>query len=54
MAAFGIYGGMMASEFYPGRLGGAPKGKPLPKWFGRVWCFGFAAIAVYWGVRALP
>lgn len=54
MAGFGLYGGIAASAFYPGRLGRPSRGKPLPKWFGRLWFLGFAAIAIYWGIRELP
>lgn len=52
MAAFAIYIGFTAKEFYPGRLAGKPKGKPVPKWFGRLWFLGFSAIMLYEGIRA--
>jgi hypothetical protein len=54
MAAFAIYMGIAAENFYPGRIGRkSTGGKPLPKWFGRLWCFVFAAIAIYMGTRRL-
>ena len=53
MGAFGIYGSVAGEEFYPGRLGRNATGTPLPKWFGRLWFFSFAAIMVYLGIRGL-
>ncbi len=53
MAAVGIYGGIFGEEFYPGRLGRNAAGKPWPKWFGRLWFFGFAVIMLYLGIRGL-
>ena len=53
MAAFAIYWALApGGEFYPGRLAGKPKGKPVPKWFGRLWFLGFAVITLYEGIRA--
>jgi hypothetical protein len=53
MAAFAIYVGFTAENFFPGKLGRNSTGKPLPKWFGRLWFFAFAAVAVYMGIRGL-
>jgi hypothetical protein len=53
MAGFAVYVGVTAENFYPGRLGRKAAGKPLPKWFGRLWFFGFATIAVFMGIRSL-
>jgi hypothetical protein len=36
MAAFGISGGVVGKDFYPGRLGRTATSKPWPKWFGRL------------------
>lgn len=52
MAAFAIYWVLApGGEFYPGRLAGKPKGKPVPKWFGRLWFLTGAAILLYWGIK---
>ena len=53
MAAFGIFLGVMGSEFRLGGLGRTPTSKPLPMWLGRVWAFGFAIIMLYLGIRRL-
>jgi hypothetical protein len=53
LAAFGIYVGAASRDFYPGRLGRNATGKPLPRWFGRLWCFGFAVVMLYLGIRGL-
>ncbi|MGA2430831.1 MAG: hypothetical protein ABSH13_20210 [Candidatus Acidiferrum sp.] len=34
--------GLFSDDFYPSMMG--PAAKKLPKWFGRSWFFGFAAI----------
>jgi len=52
MAAFAVYFGATSESFYPGRLGRNSNGKPVPKWFGRLWFFGFAVIALYMGIKA--
>jgi hypothetical protein len=52
MAAFGIYVGAMGRDFYPGRLGRSATGKALPRWFGRLWFFGFAVIMLYLGIKS--
>jgi hypothetical protein len=54
MAAFGMYGGATSKVFYPGTLGRKATGKPMPTWLGRLWFFGFAAVTLYMGIRALP
>jgi hypothetical protein len=51
-AAFAIYMGVTAENFYPGRLGRKATGMPVPKWFGRLWCFVFSIIAIYMCIRA--
>jgi uncharacterized membrane protein YozB (DUF420 family) len=51
MAVFAIYLGATAEEFYPGQLGRKTNRKPIPRWFGRLWCFVFAAVAIYMGIR---
>jgi len=53
MAAFSIYVGFAAQSFHPGRLGRHATGKPLPRWFGRLWFLGFAAVLLYLAVRQL-
>jgi hypothetical protein len=53
IAAVALYGGVFGEEFYPGRLGRKPTGKPLPKWFGRLYFFAFAVIALYSGMKGL-
>lgn len=53
MAAFGVYGGVTGKVFYPGRLGRKATGKPIPTWLGRLWFFGFAAVAFYVGLKGL-
>jgi len=50
MAVFGFIGATR-SEFYPGRLGGSPRAKPIPKWFGPVWFFTFGAGCLYLSIR---
>jgi hypothetical protein len=41
-AVFGIF----SDDFYASRRAGT-HGKRVPKWFGRLWFFGFAAIMLY-------
>jgi hypothetical protein len=53
MAGVAAYGGATAKEFYPGRLGRKSPGKLIPKWLGRLWVFGFAAVMLYLGIKAL-
>jgi hypothetical protein len=50
MAVFAAYVGATAKVFYPGRLGGPPRDKPIPKWFGRLWFFGGSAVCFYWSI----
>lgn len=40
-AVFGIF----SDDFYASMIG--THGKRVPKWFGRLWFFGFAAIMLY-------
>jgi hypothetical protein len=38
--------GIFSDDFYASSGAGA-QGKRVPKWFGRLWFFGFAAIMLY-------
>jgi hypothetical protein len=41
--------GLFSDDFYPSMMG--PAIKKLPKWFGRLWFFGFAAIMLCISLR---
>jgi hypothetical protein len=53
MAILSLYLGMAAKTFHAGGPGRNTSAKPLPKWFGRLWFFGFAAIMLYLGIKGL-
>jgi len=47
----GIIFGLTADRFYPGMIGPVGSRKPLPKWFGRIWCVAWGVIWFYMAVR---
>ena len=53
MAGGAAYIGATAKNFYGGGVGRLAVRNPTPRWFGRVWFFGFAAVMLYLGVRGL-
>jgi hypothetical protein len=49
-AAFCLYFAVAGKRFYSGGpIPGFPERRPLPAWFGRLWCLAGAALSAYWG-----
>ena len=53
MAAGAVYMGATAKSFYGGGVGRLASKNPVPKWFGRLWFAGFAAVMTYLGFKNL-
>lgn len=53
MAGGAIFIGVASKGFYGGGPGRLAVNNPVPKWFGRLWFFGFAAVMVYVGIKAM-
>ncbi len=51
MAAISAFLGTIPGNFYAGRLGGPPRGKPIPGWFGRLWFYSFSVGCLYMSYR---
>ncbi len=52
MAGLVLVIGVFAERFYAGGPGRLASGRPIPKWFGRLWFYGFSFVALYLGIRA--
>jgi len=53
MAIVCLYWSLVAKTYRAGGPGRTATGKPLPKWFGRLWFVGFGVILLYLAIRAL-
>jgi hypothetical protein len=51
LGLFALVFAIISDNFYPSMIGGGKK--PIPKWFGRLWCLVFAAIMFYFGLAHL-
>jgi hypothetical protein len=48
-----LYFGATGKTFRAGGPGRTASGRPLPRWFGRLWFFGFAVVLLYLAIKGL-